>query len=214
MAQEAFSILTAPGDTVARTMTAAMYHLHANPLTLRRLKEELKQAISDPCNDIDLLELERLPFLTAVLKESLRISALITTRAPLVAPTQALRYSNFLIPPNTPVSMTLSSLMLDASSFPSPDSFHPDRWLESNRDYKRNMSNFVPFHRGHRSCIGINLAWAKMYLTLAKVLQRFDFELFNVVRERDIDHHRDCFLGEPRDDTKGVRFRVVVMASV
>ena len=42
MAQEAFSILTASGDTVARTMTAAMYHLHANPWTLRRLKKELK----------------------------------------------------------------------------------------------------------------------------------------------------------------------------
>ena len=74
------------------------------------------------------------------------------------------------------------------------------------------MSNFVPFHRGHRSYIGINLAWAEMYLMLTKLLRRFGFELFNVVRERAIDHHRDCFLGEPRDDTKGVRFRIVVMA--
>jgi cytochrome P450 len=102
--------------------------------------------------------------------------------------------------------------MLDAASFPSPDSFYLDRWLESNRDYKRNMSNFVPFHRGHRSCIGINLAWAEMYLTLTKLLGRFDFELFHVDRERDIDHHRDCFLGEPSDDTQGVRFRVVGIA--
>lgn len=106
-------------------MTAALYHLHANPSTLRRLKEELKQAISDPYGDFDLLELERLPFLTAVLKESLRSSALITTRAPLVAPTQALRYRNFHIPPNTAVSMTLSSLMLYVASFPSPNSFYP-----------------------------------------------------------------------------------------
>ena len=211
MAQEAFSILTASSGIVARTMTAAMYHLHANPLTLRRLKEELKLAISYPYGKFDLLELERLPFLTAVLKESLRISALITTRAPLVAPTQALRYSNFLIPPNTPVSMTLFSLMLYAASFLSPNSFHPDRWLESNRDYKRNMSNFVPSHRGHRSCIGINLAWAEMYLTLTKLLRRFDFKLFNVVRERNIGHRRDRFLGEPGDDTKGVSFRVLGM---
>jgi cytochrome P450 len=193
-------------------MTAVMYHMHANPLTFHRLRRELKQAISDPYGEFDLVALERLPFLTAVLKESLRISALITTRAPLVAPIEALHYNGSVFPSNTPVSMTLYSLMLDTSSFPSPDSFLPERWLESNRDYKRNISNFVPFHRGHRGCIGINLAWAEMYLMLAKLIRRFDFELFDVVRERDIDHHRDCFLGEPRDDTKGVRFRVMGMA--
>ncbi|KAF2121054.1 cytochrome P450 [Lophiotrema nucula] len=212
MAQEGFSILSASGDTIARTMTAAMYHLHANPATLQCLREELRQAMPDPYSEADLAKIEALPYLTAVLKESLRIAALITTRAPLQAPTEWLRYKEFAIPPDTPVSMTLSSLMLDPVSFPSPDSFLPERWLDSNPDYKRNMTNFVPFHRGHRNCIGINLAWVQMYLTLAKLIRRFEFELFDVVKERDIDHHRDCFLGEPRDDTKGVRIRVVGIA--
>lgn len=48
-----------------------------------------------------------------------------------------------------------------------------------------------------------------MYIALATLLRRFDFELYEVVRERDINHHRDCFLGEPRDDTKGVRVKVL-----
>lgn len=54
-----------------------------------------------------------------------------------------------------------------------------------------------------------SLALPEMYLCLAKLVRRFECELFDVVRERDIDHHRDCFLGEPRDDTKGVRMRVL-----
>ena len=55
----------------------------------------------------------------------------------------------------TPTSMTLSSLMMDAHSFPQPNVFIPERWLETNPDYKRNMHYFVAFHRGHRNCIGI-----------------------------------------------------------
>lgn len=56
-----------------------------------------------------------------------------------------------------------------------------------------------------------SLAWAEMYIGLAKLLRRFDLELYDVLRERDIAHHRDCFLGEPRDDTKGVRVKVLGM---
>jgi hypothetical protein len=48
-----------------------------------------------------------------------------------------------------------------------------------------------------------------MYFALAKLIRRFEFELFDVAKERDIDHHRDWFLGEPRDDTMGVGMRVV-----
>lgn len=48
-----------------------------------------------------------------------------------------------------------------------------------------------------------------MYIAIAKILGEFDLELHDGVRERDVDTHRDCFLGEPRDDAKGVRVKVV-----
>jgi hypothetical protein len=48
-----------------------------------------------------------------------------------------------------------------------------------------------------------------MYFAIAKLIRRFNFELFDVVRERDIEHYRDYFVGEPRDDTMGVRMKVV-----
>jgi hypothetical protein len=47
-----------------------------------------------------------------------------------------------------------------------------------------------------------------MYIALAKLLRRFDLVLYDVVWERDMANYRDCFLGEPRDDTKGVRVKV------
>jgi cytochrome P450 len=69
MAQEAFSILSASGDTIARTTTAAMYHLHTNPHTLNRLKEELKYAMPDPYGPIDMITLENLPWLVSPTEE-------------------------------------------------------------------------------------------------------------------------------------------------
>jgi cytochrome P450 len=65
MAQETFSILSASEDTIARTMTAAVYHLHANPHTLERLREELKYAMPDPSVSIDMVTLENLPWLVS-----------------------------------------------------------------------------------------------------------------------------------------------------
>jgi hypothetical protein len=111
---------------------------------------------------------------TAVIKESLRISALVTARAVLQAPGECLTYRDWVIPENvgslslslsgpwqitngnkTPVGMTLSDLMMDPRIFPDPDTFDPERWLETSPDYARNSKYFFPFHRGHRNCIGM-----------------------------------------------------------
>ena len=51
--------------------------------------------------------------------------------------------------------MTLGNIMLDPAVFPSPYTFAPDRWLESNPACRQNHVFFFPFHRGHRNCIGM-----------------------------------------------------------
>lgn len=53
-----------------------------------------------------------------------------------------------------------------------------------------------------------SFAYAEMYITLATLLCRFDLELFETYRERDIDYVRDCFLGEPSAESLGVRVKV------
>lgn len=44
LAEEAFVVITAGGDTVARALTCGIYHLVSNPLYLDRLREELTKA--------------------------------------------------------------------------------------------------------------------------------------------------------------------------
>jgi len=65
--------------------------------------------------------------------------------------------------------------------------------------------------RGSRSCIGINLAWAELYLGLAYVVARFDLEPYDTVAERDIHIDRDLFVGVPKPESKGIRAKVVLV---
>lgn len=48
-----------------------------------------------------------------------------------------------------------------------------------------------------------------MYLTLAHVVTKFDFEVFDTSIERDVRTARDYFVTFPREDSLGIRMKVV-----
>ncbi|KAL3434209.1 cytochrome P450 [Aspergillus tetrazonus] len=115
-------------------------------------------------------QLERLPYLHALVKEGLRLSYGAMRRLPRVFPDAALHYKQWTIPPGTPVGMAAYSLHTDPEVYPDPFEFRPERWLgQSNpSNPSNNMNrNWVPFSRGSRSCLGMNLAYAEMYWALA-----------------------------------------------
>lgn len=210
VAQEGFVVLVAGGETTARVITTATFHILENKDTvLRRLKEELSTVMVDPDMNVDMRVLEQLPWLTAVVKESLRITALVTSRLPLVSPQESLRYGDWEIPPGTPVSMTLRDVLLDPSIFVNPRDFLPERWLPDAPDLEQISQAYVPFGRGSRMCVGLNFALAELYTVIACLFRRFDLELHDTTRERDIDYARDCFIGEPSPESVGVRIKAV-----
>ena len=53
-----------------------------------------------------------------------------------------------------------------------------------------------------------SFAWAELLIAAAAIFRRFDFELFETDRKRDVDAQRDCFLGEPSKESRGVRVRI------
>ena len=54
----------------------------------------------------------------------------------------------------------------------------------------------------------LSLAYAELNLVISALVSRFDFELFDVVKDRDIDFVGDCFLGLVRSDSHGVQVLV------
>lgn len=67
MGQEAFSIIAAGGETVARTLTTMTYYLITNPPILAKLRRELQSAQPDPWTPLPFQELEQLPWLVGPL---------------------------------------------------------------------------------------------------------------------------------------------------
>jgi cytochrome P450 len=82
-----------------------------------------------------------------------------------------LKFQEWEIPTGVPVSMTIPLVHLNEDIFPDPRSFHPERWVdEKNGHLDRYLCSFS---RGPRNCLGINLAWAELYIGLGTLFRRF-----------------------------------------
>jgi cytochrome P450 len=100
--------------------------------------------------------------------------------------------------------MSAYMMHTDAEIYPEPFKFMPERWLG---DYNPLMNrNFIPFSKGSRNCLGMSLAYATIYLTLA-VMFRPDGPKMSLYEtdESDVIPIHDFFLAVPKLNTKGMR---------
>ncbi|KAI9698296.1 MAG: hypothetical protein M1820_007566 [Bogoriella megaspora] len=209
LSDEAFTIISTGGETTSRSLSVALYYVLATGGVLPKLRQELDKAIPDPTRVPPIKELERLPYLTAVIRETLRIGMNVLPRSPVISPEKPLQYGEWVIPPGTSISMTYSTVMMDERVFPDPWKFDPGRFLPKNPNTERNTRHLVVFGRGNRNCYGQNLAMSEMYLVIAGLFRRFELGLYETVFGRDIKVVRDCFLGETSLDSKDLRVTVI-----
>ncbi len=117
-----------------------------------------------------------LPYLNAVLRESLRLYAPLPTFVPRSSPVDTV-IDGYEIPAGTVVGMSPFCLHRDEAVFPSPLSFEPDRWLTPSgalipeSDPKNRY--FWAFASGARMCIGMHLANAEMLTLIAAVYRKY-----------------------------------------
>ena len=100
----------------------------------------------------------------------------------------------YTLPPGTTVATQAWSMHRNASVFPSPDSFSPERWLEAEGEELKNMTaHMMPFGRGSRICIGQNVAQMMMRMVLASLVRNFDIRAAPETDERSMAM-RDAFV--------------------
>jgi cytochrome P450 len=190
--------------------------------TCQELTEDFTIAIPDISTSPSLALLENLPYLGACIQESIRLGYGASGRLSIIAPDEAIvlksqsKSKEWTVPPGTPISMTILLLHHDERIFPSSHTFHPERWLENPRLDKYLYS----FGKGTRQCVGINLAYAELALTLAKIFRRYGsrecrfegdagvLELWET-EERDVICVADMFVPKVWKGSKGVRVRIV-----
>ncbi|KAI1163814.1 cytochrome P450 family protein [Nemania serpens] len=204
---EAKTILNAGTGTVSWTLTTAIWYLTTNPDILVRLRAEILTVMPDPRQPVKFQELEKLPYFTAVLKESLRLGFGATMRSARAAPDRVLQYQNWTIPKNTPVSLSIFHMHHNPEVYPDPLRFDPERWLGDIEERHRLERSFVPFSRGTRNCLGSNLAWAELYIMVSQCVMRMDLEPFKTTLEH-IEMYSDMIVSEPKHWKEGPRFIV------
>ncbi|KAL3420294.1 benzoate 4-monooxygenase cytochrome p450 [Phlyctema vagabunda] len=208
LAAEGNILIGAGSETTAQVLAVLGFHLLDNPESLRKLREELDAVMPTGDEVVKWQDLEKLPYLAAVLNEGLRISSPVATRLPRIAPTEELRFGGWDIPAGTPISMSYYFIHLNESIFPSPKKFMPERWIDATAKGVRLDRFLVPFSKGSRNCVGLNLAWAELYLAAAIVFRKFDLELYETTN-KDVEMVRDCFVGQPWKGSQGIRVKVV-----
>jgi cytochrome P450 len=157
LTDEGITVVGAGSHTVAWTLSVACYYLLSSSIMLQNLKTELS-TIQDLNENLSTLlaKLEKLPYLTAVIKEALRLAYGVSMRVPRIAPDATLRYKDWMIPPGTAVGMTTVLLHQDPEIFPQPLEFRPERWL--NGGSSKLDRYLTSFSAGSRVCLGYVLS--------------------------------------------------------
>nr|GEX28048.1 cytochrome P450 71A2-like [Tanacetum cinerariifolium] len=75
----------------------------------------------------------------------------------------------------------------DPTIWEDADEFKPERFLDSNIDYKGLHFELLPFGAGRRGCPGIQFAMSVNKLALASLVYKFDFKLPNGLRLEQLD---------------------------
>jgi cytochrome P450 family 110 len=191
---EMMTLLFAGHETTATAIAWAMYWIHHLPDVGQKFQKEL----SDLNPYTDPLTIARLPYLSAICDETLRIYpvGLFTFARVLKKPWTL---GGQTLEPGTQLGPCIYLLHHRADLYPKPKQFRPDRFLE--RQFS--LYEYIPFGGGNRRCLGMAFALFEMKLVLTSILSKWQLELQS---NKSIKPVRRGFTMAP---DKGVPMRVV-----
>ncbi|KAH7237923.1 cytochrome P450 [Fusarium solani] len=153
VAEECMSGMFGGTGTTANTFVFLLWATLQHPEAVEKLKAELRSAIPDIGSVPSYQSCAHLPYLQAVINETLRIYPTIVSMIPRIA-TRDSTVAGVPIPKGTIVGTQNYTIHRWEAAFPNPESFIPDRWLDEKNAAERKEA-FVPFSVGPRKCIGI-----------------------------------------------------------
>jgi cytochrome P450 len=175
------SNIIAGSDTTAVSLSAILYQLLHNPRTMQKLRQEIKKAEKEGrCGnpEVKFKESQDLPYLQAVIKESLRMHP--ATGLPLwrVVPSPGAEISGHYFPAGTTIGVNTWVAHNNPSIFPQPEEFRPERWTEaSSEEVKKMDAYWMPFGLGSRTCLGKHISLLEIGKVIPRLVRKFDFEL-------------------------------------
>eukprot|EP01094_Clydonella_sp_ATCC50884_P021422 TRINITY_DN4714_c0_g1_i2.p1 TRINITY_DN4714_c0_g1~~TRINITY_DN4714_c0_g1_i2.p1 ORF type:complete len:513 (-),score=154.10 TRINITY_DN4714_c0_g1_i2:292-1830(-) len=162
-------------DTTGSGLTWALYVIAKHPEVQQRIVDELNQVLGERTAPEDMNEVSRLTYLSAVLKETLRMYPPV----PFISRTceETSEIMGVKIPKGTQVSVSVRAIHFNPLHWDEPDEFRPERFLESDASQQKHAFAYMPFSAGPRNCIGQKFAQLEEMTVLAIVLKRFKLSL-------------------------------------
>lgn len=168
-------MFSAGTDTISTLLEWEMTELLRHPLVMKKLKDEGKNVAGDRVH-ITEEDLDQMPYLMAVVKETLRLHPPI----PLLVPresSQDIQLKGYQVKAGTRVFINAWAIARDPAYWEEPEEFKPERFLNSSVDVKGNDFHLIPFGAGRRGCPGIAYAMVANEIVLANLIHQFDWEI-------------------------------------
>ncbi len=162
------AFIVAGHETTALTLAWALYLLGFDEAAQERAREEARDVLGDRAAGAE--DLERLPFLRAVIDETLRLyppAAFLSRQAREVD-----ELAGHRVLPGDTISVPIYAVHRHRELWPRPDAFDPGRF-EGGSPVGRYA--YLPFGDGPRVCIGARFAVQEAVIILATLLARFRF---------------------------------------
>ncbi|KAJ8750985.1 hypothetical protein K2173_016166 [Erythroxylum novogranatense] len=161
-------------DTTSTTVEWAMAEMMLHPEVMVKAQLELTEVVGLD-NEVEETHVKNLPYLHAVVKETLRLHPV----APLLlprSPTKSCNVSGYAIPKDTKVFLNVWAMHRDPEFWESPLEFKPDRFLGDKLDYLGQHLHYLPFGSGRRVCAGLRLGERMVMYLLATLVHMFLWE--------------------------------------
>nr|AIT52343.1 cinammate 4-hydroxylase 2 [Daucus carota] len=161
-------------DTTLRSIEWAIAELINHPEVQKKLRHEIDSVLGVGVQ-VTEPDTHKLPYLEAVIKETLRLRM----GVPLLVPHMNLddaKLGGYDIPAKSKVVVNAWWLANNPAHWKNPEEFRPERFMEeeSNVEANGNDFRFLPFGAGRRSCPGIMTALPIMGITLGRLVQNFE----------------------------------------
>ncbi|WP_044291023.1 cytochrome P450 [Rivularia sp. PCC 7116] len=162
---ELMTLLFAGHETTASALTWAFYWVDYLP----EVREKLLKEINDLGENAEPNLVAKLPYLTAVCQETLRIYPIVPSATPRIA-SCSMEIGGYTLPKGTWIIPSIYLAHYREEVYSQPQQFKPERFLE------RQFSpyEFFPFGGGNRRCIGLAFAMHEMKLVLATILSQYE----------------------------------------
>ncbi|KAF5202627.1 Cytochrome p450 [Thalictrum thalictroides] len=179
-------MFTAGTDTTTSTLEWAMAELIRHPKAMRKVQEELRGVVKS-FREVEENYLEKLPYLKAIIKETLRLHPPLPFLVPHMA-MDTCKMLGYYIPKETQVLVNVWAIGRDPETWKDPLVFTPERFLEMDSvDYKGRNFEYLPFGSGRRMCPAIPLASRVLPLALGSLLHSFDWVLPDGLKPENMD---------------------------